>query len=77
MLDEDPQDIDVDSFDDDDDLSPTSQCPECGADIYEDADQCPVCGDWVPHTIGPARLKWWWIVTGVLAAAMLLWWSIT
>ncbi|QDU88188.1 hypothetical protein Pla175_15600 [Pirellulimonas nuda] len=24
----------------------TDPCPECGAQVYSDADQCPECGHW-------------------------------
>jgi endogenous inhibitor of DNA gyrase (YacG/DUF329 family) len=52
----------------DDDSSLTVPCPECGAEIYEDAVQCPVCGTYVTHD---ARDAWsgrpaWWIAAGLL-----------
>ena len=59
-------DYDVDSFDDDE--SETVECPNCGADIYEDVDRCPVCGDFVVHS---SAYVWqnrptWWVVLGLI-----------
>jgi hypothetical protein len=58
--------FDNDQFDDD--ASLTVPCPECGAEIYEDAVQCPVCGSYVTHA---GRNLWsgrptWWIAVGLL-----------
>ena len=55
---------------DDDDESDTIECPECGADIYEDAERCPSCGRYIIHSSRSDYL-WtnrpaWWIVLGVL-----------
>ena len=61
---------DEDEFDDefDDDSSLTVACPECGAEIYEDAVQCPVCGTYVTHGAGRAwsGRPTWWIAVGLL-----------
>ncbi len=52
----------------DDDSSLTVGCPDCGAEIYEDAVQCPVCGTYVTHGAGRAwsGRPTWWIVVGLL-----------
>ena len=55
--------------DDDDDLSYTVDCPECGADVYEDAEQCPSCGQYIIHS--SSGYVWknrpvWWVVIGLL-----------
>ncbi len=69
--DDDPDDVDdqddeVD-FIDDDESSETVICPECGADVYEDADQCPVCGRFlIPDTHIWSGKPIWWIALGVL-----------
>jgi zinc ribbon protein len=57
---------DEDEFDDDSSL--TVECPECGAEIYEDAVQCPVCGTYVTHRAGHvwSGRPTWWIAVGVL-----------
>lgn len=65
----DPDDFE-DELPDEDQLDETSEtvpCPECGAEIYEDAERCPVCGQYVIHR----RDVWagrplWWIVLGLL-----------
>jgi len=35
---------------DDDGESLTVPCPECGTDVYEDAEQCPVCGHYLTRS---------------------------
>ncbi len=57
---------DEDEYDDDSSL--TVMCPDCGAEIYEDAVQCPVCGTYVTHGAGRAwsGRPTWWIVVGLL-----------
>ncbi len=55
--------------DDEDDETPAASCPECGADVYEDAPRCPVCGAYI--TPGSGGYLWagrpvWWIVLGIL-----------
>ena len=55
-----------DQWEDDDETAP-QECPKCGADCYEDAEQCPHCGEWLmwPSTAWQNR-PWWWIALGVL-----------
>lgn len=38
---------DSDYNDDSDDVTVTVRCPNCGTDVYEDAEQCPTCGEYV------------------------------
>jgi len=57
----------------DDDLNETIPCPECRAEVYEDAEQCPHCG----HYITSETNVWsgrpaWWIVLGILGVAALI-----
>ena len=52
-----------------DDETETAACPECGADVYEDAPRCPACGTYI--TPGTSNSLWtgrpvWWIALGVL-----------
>jgi len=51
----------------DDDLTETTPCPSCGADVYEDAEQCPYCGTYLTSQTSPwAGRSVWWIVLAVL-----------
>ncbi len=61
--------------DENDELSETCPCPNCGAEIYEDTDQCPVCGQYI--TPGGQNL-WanrsaWWVLLGLLGIGAVLW----
>lgn len=60
---------------DDDDEADTAACPECGAEIYEDAVRCPACGHYV--TAGAGGL-WvgrspWWVALALAGIAAVLW----
>ncbi len=58
-----------DDFDDEEETL-TSPCPECGAEVYEDAVQCPVCGNYITHQTNVwLGRPLWWIVLGLLGAA--------
>lgn len=64
----------ADESDEDAELSETVPCPECGAEIYEDAFQCPVCGSYLP---GQSSSPWagrplWWILLGLLGTGALI-----
>jgi hypothetical protein len=48
--------------DDDSDEAEVVACPNCGAEIYEDAEQCPACGEWVTHSTHPLAGRAWWFV---------------
>lgn len=44
-------------------------CPECGQDVYEDAEFCPACGNYIVHR--SSSYVWtnrptWWILLGLL-----------
>jgi len=60
----------------DDELTETVPCPECGAEIYEDAVQCPVCGAYVTAETGiwSGRPSWWILLglAGILAVILAL-----
>jgi uncharacterized protein (DUF983 family) len=46
-------------------------CPECGQEIYEEAEQCVACGNYVIHrNSGWNDLPVWWIVLGMLGVVM-------
>ena len=58
-------------FDEDEELeSEVLPCPNCGADVYEDAPQCPECGSYITFraSVWSAR-SWWWILLGLLGVA--------
>jgi predicted amidophosphoribosyltransferase len=58
-----------DDYDDviDDSCSELVTCPECGDDIYEDAEQCPLCGTYIVHQHSPwAKRPLWWVALGLL-----------
>lgn len=38
---------DPDDEESSDDSTETIRCPDCGADVYEDAEQCPECGEYI------------------------------
>jgi len=51
----------------DDEASETVPCPECGADVYEDAVSCPACGHYITADTNPwSGRSLWWVVLGVL-----------
>ena len=60
----------------DDDLSAALPCPECGAEVYEDAVQCPRCGAYLTHdtNIWSGRPVWWILlgILGILAVILAL-----
>ena len=72
--DSDVDDLDGSGDDSDDDDSPTVECPMCGCDVYQDAQQCPVCGEWIVHTprIWAGR-PWWWVWLGVIGIIAVIW----
>ena len=60
------------------------RCPDCGADVYADADACPECGYWITDAdrsaawragsaSGAVRTIGLWMI-GVAAAGTLLMW---
>jgi hypothetical protein len=79
---DDELDDDVSANQDDDDWTPTVPCPQCGAEVYEDAVRCPACGSYVIHDtrVWSGRSGWWillgllGIVAVILALAGLLPW---
>ena len=58
-----PDEPDEDVLEDDDDLY--FCCPECGADVYEDAPQCPACG-WYVTSAGQTAVPIGWKLVAVL-----------
>jgi len=58
---------------DDDEALETRPCPNCGAEIYEEAEQCPSCGEYVTFDSHPlsGRPKWW-ILLGLIGMAAVI-----
>lgn len=64
-------DDDEGGWQDEDGESLTITCPECGADVYEDAEQCPACGHWITHSETPTANAMqgkptWYVLLGIL-----------
>ena len=60
--------------DDTDGESPTRECPRCGADVYEDAEQCPQCQAWITADTSPwSGRSSWWVILGLLGTVALIW----
>ena len=61
---------------DDDDVNEVVPCPNCGAEIYEDAEQCPACGEYVVHgtSVWSGKPVWWVVLglVGILALILVL-----
>jgi hypothetical protein len=63
-----------DSWSDEEDWSETEgetnsiPCPECGGEVYEEADACPHCGYFLEDAaVDPMLGKpWWFVVLGIL-----------
>ena len=54
-----------------DDEADFLDCPACGADVYEDAEQCPACGEWITRSTHPlAGRSAWFIGLGLLGIAV-------
>lgn len=60
-------DDDFDGDAEDFDEEPTIPCPDCGREIYEDAQRCPACGRYISAEDAPPARKPWWILVGVAA----------
>jgi hypothetical protein len=63
-------DDDIDDSAGEDD--PTIDCPHCGADVYDDAEQCPSCGTYLSKEDAPAQLPPLWILIGVAVCILIV-----
>lgn len=51
----------------DDDDEAVVACPNCRAEVYEDAERCPACGEWITTPTHPlAGRPSWFVVLGVI-----------
>ncbi len=64
-IDEDPDESDMDSTDEE---AGTDECPYCGAEVSEYAQQCPECKNYLSDEDAPRRSPARWIVIGVILA---------
>jgi len=71
---EEPDDeLDENDYLDEDDEPLTLPCPECGADVYEDAVRCPACGYYITHPTSVWHGRpGWWILLGLLGVVALI-----
>ena len=74
MYDEGPSPEDIDRFGDD-----TAYCPECGAEIWDQAEACPECGSYLsggPSSRQPIeswfQRRWYLLVVIVVLIAFIL-----
>ena len=59
---------------DSDDETATARCPQCGAEVYEDAEYCPACDSYItPGDNALSNKPLWWILLGLagIVAALL------
>ncbi len=73
-FDEDPDPSDMDPDEHDDDVLDTHPCPNCNAEIYEDADQCPVCGHYVTRGLSAQHKPYVYIAAVVVIIAIMMTW---
>ncbi len=58
---------------DDDPDEYTDACPNCDADVYDDADYCPHCGEFIPFDRSPfSKRPVIWTVLGVLGVSAVI-----
>jgi endogenous inhibitor of DNA gyrase (YacG/DUF329 family) len=62
------------SWQDDTDTVP---CPQCGRDVYEDAERCPSCGLYLTREEGPLRQSWTFRILAIICLIVALAWAFT
>lgn len=74
MSDEFNDEWDPDVDDDDEFHDAWYECPECGCEVYEDANMCPRCEQFiVPKLVSRSdRKPIWWVVLAVLGTIALV-----
>lgn len=50
----------------DDESTETLPCPQCGAQVYEEAERCPVCGTYIIQASVWTGRPGWWILLALL-----------
>ena len=57
---------DDEDWPDDDDTVETIPCPNCRADVYEEAERCPACGEYIVRDTSVLSGKPAWYVVGAV-----------
>lgn len=71
--DDEPFEDEVDDSWDDDDVDLVA-CPQCGADVYEEAERCPYCGSYIVRSSSLWQNKpWWWVALGLVGIMAVIW----
>jgi len=66
-------DAEDDADSDSNDSDVTIECPYCGEEMYDDAEQCPHCGQYLSAEDSPSQNKPAWIIVVILLCiAMML-----
>lgn len=64
---------DESDFEDDDVAASLIECPNCGADVYEETVRCPLCGEYITRSNSPWNGKpMWWRVAGMAGIVALI-----
>ena len=72
---------DDDDWEDDEDFedsapedeSETLPCPNCGSEVFEDADMCPTCHHAIVFSNNPWNNRHWlWVMMGALGTAAVI-----
>jgi len=65
-----PEGEDSDAIDE----TPTRECPKCGCDVYDDAEQCPLCGEYFTRESAAETSSFplWVRVTALLILAVFI-----
>lgn len=74
-FDDPPDDEPDDWIEPPDDVDETlDHCPECDAEIYDDAERCPHCGSWLHTDSGDAKAEGalWVILLGFIVAVVVV-----
>ncbi|MFQ5732738.1 MAG: zinc ribbon domain-containing protein [Planctomycetaceae bacterium] len=65
--------FDEDGADSGDDPTPLVHCPNCGGEVYREADSCPHCGEFLIGEDGPLGGKpAWFVALGLLGIVAVL-----
>jgi DNA-directed RNA polymerase subunit RPC12/RpoP len=70
------EDADEEIYGSEEDEDPVIPCPNCGEEVFDDAEQCPSCGHWLVPDRSPMKGRpSWFLILGFGGAilAILLW----